>query len=84
MARQALDLVQGSEEPKVVRAAGEVESAIRKAVASDFESPNIGCPNLSNRIKELLDALRLPEVNRITLEEFRHYMDQLIQVAKMG
>jgi molecular chaperone DnaK (HSP70) len=84
VASQALDLVQGSEDPKVVRAAGEVESAIRKAVASDFESPNIDCPNISNRIKELLDALRQPGVNRITLEEFRHYMDQLIQVAKMG
>lgn len=84
VARQALELVGECDNPKVTRAAGEVESAIRKAVASELKSPNIDCPNLSNRIKELLDALRQPGVNRITLEEFRHYMDQLIRVAQMS
>jgi molecular chaperone DnaK (HSP70) len=84
VANQSLDLVGDCDDPKVKRAVEEVESAVRKAVASDFESPNIDCPNLSNRIKELLDALRQPGINIISIEEFRHYMDQLIQVAKMG
>ncbi len=83
VAREALDLVGEVDHPKVNRAAEEVESAIRKAVASELESPNIDCPNLSNRVKELLDALRQPEVNQITVEEFHHHMNQLIQVAKM-
>ena len=84
VAGQALELVGDCEDPKVKRAKDEVESAVRKAVASDFDSPNIDCPNISNRIKELLDALRQPGVNVISIEEFRHYMDQLIQVAKQG
>lgn len=82
VAGQATALAADSDDPKVQQAADEVESAVRKAVASDLESPNIDCPNISNRIKELLDAMRQPGVNLITLEEFRHYMDQLIQVAK--
>jgi len=82
VAAQALALAEENEDEKVRRAADGVESAVRKAVASELDSPNIDCPNISNRIKELLDAMRQPEVNLITLEEFRHYMDQLIQVAK--
>lgn len=82
VAGQALELVGDCADPNVTRAAKEVESAVRKAVASDFESPNIDCPNVSNRIKELLDGLRQPGVNVISLEEFKYYMDQLISVAK--
>ena len=83
VARESLNLVQTDEDPKVKRAVDEVESAIRKAVASEYGSPNIDCPSISNRIKELLDTLRQPGINQITLEEFKHYMEQLIQVAKM-
>lgn len=82
VATQALELAEKSENEKVRQAADEVERAVQKAVASELESPNIDCPNISNRIKELLDAMRQPGVNLITLEEFRHYMEQLIQVAK--
>ncbi len=81
--REALDLVQDRENPKVERANKEVESAIRKAVATEYGTPNIDCPNISNRIKELLDTLRQPGINQITSEEFRHYMEQLIRVAQM-
>ncbi len=83
VAREALDLVKSSENQKVKRSVGEVESAIGKAVAADYGSPNIDCPNISNRIKELLDMLRQPGVNQITNEEFRHYLEQLIRITKM-
>ncbi len=83
VAREAVNLIQTGDHPKVKRAVEEVEGAIRKAVASDYGSPNIDCPNISNRTKELLDTLRQPDVNQITNEEFRHYVEQLITIAKM-
>jgi molecular chaperone DnaK len=83
VAREALALVHDIDHPKATRASEEVENAIGKAVASDLMSPNIDCPNISNRVKELLDALRQPEVNQITVEEFHHHMSQLIKVARM-
>jgi hypothetical protein len=84
VAREALALVRDVDHPKVTRASEGVENAVGKAVASDLMSPNIDCPNISNRVKELLDALRQPEVNQITVEEFHHHMNQLIKVARMA
>jgi molecular chaperone DnaK (HSP70) len=83
VAREALALVKEPAGPKVGKAAEEVESALRRAADSGRGHPNIDCPNLSNRIKELLDALRQPGVGQITHEQFRHYLAQLTHIARM-
>ena len=84
MAREALELVRGASSEKLSRAMREVERAIGRAVDGVRPNPDEDCPNISNRTKELLDTLRQPGINQITMDEFRRYMDQLIKIAQMG
>jgi len=84
VAREALELVREATNDKLSRAMREVERAIGRAVEAERPNPNEDCPNVSNRTKELLDTLRQPGINQITMEEFRRYMDQLIKIAQMG
>jgi molecular chaperone DnaK len=83
VAEEALSLVADAEHPKVKSAMGQVRSAVARPVENGYRFPNDDCPNLSNRIKELLDTLRQPEVAQITEEDFRRYLDQLITIARM-
>lgn len=83
VAQEALALVSEAEHPKVSSAMGEVRAAVRRPVENEYRFPNDDCPNISNRIKELLDTLRQPEVGQISEEEFRRYLDQLITIARM-
>jgi molecular chaperone DnaK len=84
VAREALSLVSDATCDKVARAVAEVERAVERAADRDGPAPNEECPNISNRVKELLDALRQPGVGQITVEEFRRYMDELIRLARTG
>jgi molecular chaperone DnaK (HSP70) len=83
VAREALALVREPMHPKVKMAAEEVEAAVAKAVDSSYKHPNIDCPSISNRVKELLDMLRQPGVEQITAEQFQHYLGQLSHIAQM-
>jgi molecular chaperone DnaK len=82
VAREALALVREPLHPRVKNAASEVETAVSKAVDSSYKHPNIDCPNIANRIKELLDALRQPGVEQITADQFQHYMGELSRIAQ--
>ncbi|HUT76463.1 MAG TPA: Hsp70 family protein, partial [Polyangia bacterium] len=84
VAREALSLVADSTHDKVARASAEVERAVARAVGHERPVPDEECPNISNRVKELLDALRQPGVDQIGVDEFRRYMDELIRLARMG
>ncbi len=83
VAQEALALVAGPGNPKVEAAMSGVRNAVSKPVENDYRFPNDDCPNISNRIKELLDTLRQPEVGQISEEEFRRYLDELITIARM-
>jgi len=83
VAREALALVTDAENEKLKRAVTEVERAIGRAVESESPEPNEDCPNLSNRVKELLDTLRQPGIAQISNDDFRRYLDQLIKIAQM-
>ena len=82
-ANEALALVKDPANPRVQKSIGEVESAVRRAVDTGYRNPDIDCPNISNRIKELCDTLRQPGINHITGDEFLRYLDQLTHIAGM-
>jgi len=83
VAREALALIREPVHPKVRSAAEGVEAAVHKAVETSYRHPNIDCPNISNRVKELLDMLRQPGIEQITPEQFQHYLGELNQIAQM-
>jgi hypothetical protein len=84
VAREAVALAGNATGEKVRRAVERVEAAVKTSVERSGPKPNEDCPDISNRTKELLDALQQPGVRQISGEEFRRYMEQLIKIARMG
>jgi len=84
VAREAVALAGSATGEKVRRAVERVEAAVKTSVERSGPKPNEDCPDISNRTKELLDALQQPGVRQISGEEFRRYMEQLIKIARMG
>jgi molecular chaperone DnaK (HSP70) len=83
VAHEAVELVHDASLPRVKKAVREVRDAVDKAVQSGLKYPDDDCPNISNRIKELLDALRQPGVDQIGEEEFREYLVSLTRISEM-
>ncbi len=81
VAQEALALVSDESHLRVQRAAREVRKAVDRAVHNGLKFPDDDCPNISNRVKELLDTLRQPGIGQIGEEEFRDYLEQLIRIA---
>jgi molecular chaperone DnaK (HSP70) len=82
VARQAIDGIADRSDGRIGRAIDELEKAVARAVVPGRADPNVDCPSISNRTKELLDALRQPDVRKLTDEEFRAFMEQLIRIAE--
>ncbi len=84
VAEEALALAHDVEHPKVKAAVESMTRVTEAAVAEDLGNANQHCPNVANRIKELLDILRQPGIDRITSEDFVRYTRQLVEIAKTG
>jgi molecular chaperone DnaK (HSP70) len=83
VARQAIDGIADRESGRIGPAVDALEKAVARAVVPGRGNPNVDCPTISNRTKELLDTLRQPDVKRLSDEEFRGYMEQLIRIAEL-
>lgn len=83
VAQEALYLVKNPNIHDVKNAMKKLDDAIKKATGSNYRNPNDDCPNISNRIKELLNTLCQRDIRQITQEESRAYMSQLTEIANM-
>lgn len=81
-AEAALELVSDATNTKVRKAKEDLESSVKRAVESDCQDPNRDCPSISNRAKELLNVLSLPEIAQITKQDFLNYLEQLTVIAQ--
>ena len=82
VAQTAKDLVPGSSrsDTRVMKKLGEIDLLIKGAVEANYRNPNDHCPDISNRIRELLNILFGLKV--IKEKEFRSYLEQISKIAR--
>lgn len=80
-AQEALILAQDQSDPKIIEAVSELKSAIDDAVQNGYKNANEDCPTISNRTKELLNALLI--AGYIPENAYRDYMFQMVGISRI-
>lgn len=81
VARKALELADSAAYEETAGAKMSLKSALEEAARNQYNEPNKDCPNISNRIAELFDALLTAK--QITPDEFYGYVGQLSSLARL-
>jgi len=83
VAQRVLALVKDKGDPTMRGPVSRLERALASAATNPDVDPNGVCPDISDRTKELVDALRQPGVKQqIDEATYRRYLDELSSIAR--